>query len=181
MPRRPAELSIRPQLVTPRRPRVPGGETSAEGDDELQAPSRRDFPIRPEQEEALLARYELWKAQYNGSLIEFIVWEYITIRRKQKPNVDFVFQAPFLGGRTRFGGFVADFAFYGRQEIWSVQGIRWHLQTPKDRANAFIAETQLSARGYKVIELWEDDLLVRPTFVLDLAWEQSAEVPERKV
>ena len=181
MARRPAELSIRPRLVTPRRPRVPGREAGFEEEGvELRPLAGSDFPIPPEQDEALLARYEMWKSQYNGSLPEFIVFEYLTIRRKQQPGFDFVFQSPFFGGRTRFGGFIADFAFFNRQEIWMVQGIRWHLQQPIDRAKSFIAEVQLTARGYKVLELWEDDLFQRPVFVLDLAWTQSADVPERK-
>jgi hypothetical protein len=35
--------------------------------------------------------------------------------------------------------------------------------------------------GWKVLELWEDDILQRPQFILDLAWERGEDVPERKV
>lgn len=174
MVRRPGELSVRPPLVAPRRPPVTGAE---EGPSPLAGP---EIPIPPEQEEALLARYEVWRSQYNGSLIEFIVWEYLTIQRRQIPNVDFIFQASFLGGRTMFGGFIADFAFPRRQEVWMVQGLRWHLRLPEDRAKTFGAEVQLTSMGWKVLELWEDDILSRPVFILDLAWEKSADVPERK-
>jgi very-short-patch-repair endonuclease len=148
--------------------------------EEPRPPAGPEIPIPPEQDEALLARYEAWKSQWNGSLVEFIVWEYLTIQKKQTHGTDFIFQAPFLGGRTLYGGFIADFAFPLRNEIWMVQGIRWHLQQPADRAKTFMAEAQLSAMGWKVLELWEDDILERPLFVLDLAWEQSADVPERK-
>ena len=179
MPRRPGELSIRRPLVAPRRPRIPGAEAARE-DIRPFAGTASETPIRPEQNEALLERFEAWRARWNGSLIEFIVWEYLTVQKKQIPQVDFAFQSPFLGGRTLFGGFIADFAFPSRLEIWMVQGIRFHLQKPEDRATTFGAEAQLSSLGWKVLELWEDDLLTRPQFVLDLAWTQGADVPERK-
>lgn len=138
------------------------------------------IPVPAEQEEAFIARYEAWQAETGGSIPEFIVWEFLTIQKKQVPGMDFYFQAPFMGGRTIFGGFVADFMFPNRREVWQVQGIRWHLEQPADRAKTAIAEAQLTEQGYKVLELWEDDLLERPDFVLNLAWERSQDVPERK-
>lgn len=173
MPRRPAELSIRPPLVARRRPPTPGADT---GPTPLAGPA---IPIAPEQDEALLARYEQWKAQYNGSLPEYLVWVFLTIDKKQIPGLDFVFQSPMFGGRTRFGGFVLDFYFPMRLEAWRVMGERWHLEQPVDRARDGIMAMVLTGQGLKVIDLWEDDLLSRRDFVLNLAWDQSSSVISR--
>lgn len=180
MPRRSSELRVRPPLVAPRRPRVPGREAAFEEEGlELRPLAGPEIPIPPEQDEALLARYEVWKAQWNGSLPEFLVWEFLVIEKKQKPNVDFYFQRPLFGGRTRFGGYVLDYFFPTRQEGWRVMGERWHLEQPEDRARDAIMKVQLIAQGLKLIDLWEDDLMTRRDFVLNLAWEQSASVKSR--
>ncbi|KKN83861.1 hypothetical protein LCGC14_0295140 [marine sediment metagenome] len=180
MARRPGELSVRPLLVSPRRPRTPGQAEAAEREGrELRPLSGSGFPIPPEQEEALLQRFEVWKAKWNGSLPEFIVWEFLTIDKKQIPDVDFLFQHGIFGGRTRFGGYILDYFLERRLEGWRVMGERFHLEQPEDRARDFIMKTQLMSQGIKVIDLWETDLLTRRDFVLSLAWERSASVKSR--
>lgn len=171
MARRPSELSVRQPLAPFRKPEVPGGEE--------RPPVIPESQIPPEQDEALLARYEAWKAQWNGSLPEFLVWEFLVITKRQVPQVDFVFQHPLFGGRTRFGGYVLDYYFPNRLEGWRVMGERFHLEQPEDRARDTIMKMQLMAQGMKVIDLWEDDLMTRRDFVLSLAWEQSASVISR--
>lgn len=180
MVRRPSELSTRRPLVAPRRPMVPGREAAFEEEGrELRPLAGPEIPIPPEQDEALLARYEIWRARWNGSLPEFLVWEFLVITKKQVPQVDFVFQHPLFGGRTRFGGYVLDYYFPNRLEGWRVMGERFHLEQPEDRARDAIMRVQLMAQGMKVIDLWEDDLMTRRDFVLQLAWEQSASVKSR--
>lgn len=180
MARRPSELSIRPAAEPPKRPRIPGREEEIEREERPLRPlAGPEIPIPPEQDEALLARYEGWKTQWNGSLPEFIVFEFLVITKKQKPHVDFYFQHPVFGGRTRFGGYVLDFFLTHRMEGWRVMGERWHLEKPEDRARDAIMKTQLTSDGIKVIDLWEDDLLTRRDFVLNLAWDQSASAQSR--
>lgn len=167
MPRRPSELSVRPRLVAPRRPKAAGGEQPSPF-------AEPEIPIPPEQEESLLARFEIWRAKWNGSLPEFIVFEWLVIRKKQVPQIDFVFQHPLFGGRTQFGGFVLDFYFPGRREGWRVMGERWHMEQASDRARDAIARVQLAGEGLRIVDLFEDDLLERPELVLSLAWERAA-------
>ena len=171
MARRPSELSVRTPLAPFKRPRVPGAEAAEAGP--LAGPA---IPISPEQDEALLARYETWKAKWSGSLPEFIVWEFLTITKRQIESHDFVFQHPMFGGRTKFGGFLLDFYLVYRNEGWRVQGERWHLVKPEDRARDALAKVQLAGRGMKIIDLWENDLLMRREFVLNLAWDRSVSV-----
>ena len=180
MPRRANELSVRRPLVAPRRPAAPGREAAVERKGvELRPLAGPDIPIVEEQEEALLARFETWRATTNGSLPEFIVWEFLTINKKQVPQVDFVYQHPLFGGRTHHGGYILDFYFPLRREGWNVQGERYHLEAPQSRARDAIMKAQLTAEGMKVILLWEDDLLSRPDFVLSLAWERGESVRSR--
>ncbi len=171
MARRPSELSVRRPLVAFKKPPAPPID-----DRPVVIPDRE---IPPEQEEALLARFEEWRAQWNGSLPEFLVFEFLTIEKKQIPNVDFVFQHPVFGGRTRFGGYLLDFYFNMRAEGWRVQGERFHLERAEDRARDAIAAVQLTSQGINVIDLWESDLLTRRDFVLNLAWDKSAAVKSK--
>ena len=73
-----------------------------------------------------------------------------------------------------------DFFFPVRREAWRIQGERFHLLRAKDRAKDSISRVIISSRGLKVIDLWERDLLARPDFVLNLAWERSAGVLGRR-
>ncbi len=157
----------------PRKPAFPGSKVSAE------PLSKPKIPVPREQEEALIARFDLWRNSLLGSLPEFIVWEFLTLKKRQVVDIDFFFQHPLFGGRTRFGGFVADFLFPMRGEIWLVQGERFHLEKPEDRARTKLTKVLLSSRGFRVLELWEDDLFSRPDFVLPLAWDHGAEVSSR--
>lgn len=180
MARRPGELSVRSPLVAPRRPRVPGAEEAVEREGlPLRPLAGPDIPIPPEQDEALLQRFEVWRASWNGSLPEFLVWEFLVITKKQLQEVDFYFQHPVFGGRTRFGGYILDYFLIRRQEGWRVQGERFHLEQPQDRARDAIMKVQLTSQGIRLIDLWEDDLMTRREFVLNLAWERSAGVASR--
>src|SRR3989304_2621526 len=62
---------------------------------------------------------------------------------------------------------------------WRVQGERCHLFEAPDRARDLVARTLLESRGIQVIDLFEDDLLTRSDYVLNLAWE-GREVQGRK-
>lgn len=148
---------------------------------EAESPFAQAIPLPPSEDELLQERYVAWEAQTNGSLPEFIAWEYLTLKRKLTPGVDFVFQAPFLGGRTVFGGFVLDFYFPARREGWFIQGLRYHLLNPADRGKNALAKVFMAGKGIKTLEIWEDDLLERPDFVLDAAYFRGQEVARRAV
>lgn len=124
----------------------------------------------PEDEEAnRSARWEAFRAHSAASYPEFIVYEYLTKRKKWKDGVEFQFQYPFLGGRTIFGGFVVDFAFPQFRMVWNIQGLRFHLAKTVDRARDILVKSILSNRGYLVVYLWEDDLLQRSDYTIERA------------
>ncbi len=148
--------------------------------DRFDAGSRELRPLRDptieipgEQDEARDARFEAWKAKRGdpqASLPEFIVWEFLTRTKKQVEGVDFLYQDPFSGGRTEIGGFILDFLIIATQYAWRIQGERFHLFFPQDRARDILAREVLEGRGIRVLDLFENDILGRPTFVLELAW-----------
>ena len=167
----------RPGLpVAPRLPQVPELPKGVLKPSPLSGPK---IKVSAEQDEALLARFETWRSSINGSLPEFIVWEFLTINKKQRPDIDFLFQKPLFGGRTRFGGFLLDFFFPPKREGWRIQGERFHLLRPRERGKDLLARQKLEERDIKILDLWESDLLARPLFVLNLAWDRSAQVKSR--
>ncbi len=172
--------------VFPEAPRVPRTplphkrfQTGQEGVEirPLRGPA---IPIPANEDEDFLARFSAWHDATNGSLPEYIVFEYLVTKKAMVQNVDFVYQHPQLGGRTEFGGFVLDFFFPITRMGWRVLGERFHLLQTADRTRDFIAEQLLTQRGISpMIDLWEDDLLTRPVFVLEKAL-RGLQVGERR-
>jgi hypothetical protein len=136
------------------------------------------LPLDASDDAEILKRFQEWQGSFpNGSLPEFIVWEYLVGKRELNANIDFVYQQSFSGGRTIFGGFVLDYYFPNKSEGWLIQGERYHLLNPRDRATNEIVKAQLNSDGIRALELWESDLLTRPDFVMDAAWYRSEEIP----
>ncbi len=133
-----------------------------------------EIPLPPNEDEAIVERWQAWQASVggqNGSLPEFLCWEWLVFKKRQVPFVDFAYQFPILGGRTLFGGFVLDYYFPQRDIAWFIQGLRFHFTDPQDRARDMLAKTLVSGRGVTVVEVFEDDLMERLDFTLNLAWE----------
>jgi hypothetical protein len=121
------------------------------------------------QEEVDNAEYAAWGMR--GTKPEFIVWKYLVRNKHLKPDVDFSFQSSMFGGRRIFGGMVLDFYIPALNMAWRVQGEEFHLLLTKDRVHDKITRIQLEQRGMVVVDLWVRDLLSRPLYVLDLAWQ----------
>jgi hypothetical protein len=122
------------------------------------------------QEEA----WRKWQSEHPGkgsaSILEFIIYEYITKQKGLKEGTDFVYQWSLAGGRTQAGGFVADFYFPSRHMVWNPAGLQFHYTKTKDRWRDQLSRVVLANRGIKEIFLWEDDLVQRPQYTLDHAW-----------
>lgn len=116
-------------------------------------------------------RYQKALKNRHYSREEFIVYEYLTINKRQVEGVDFLFQSNFMGGRRVKGGKVVDFWLFKRSTVWRVQGERFHILEAKSRAKDLIERALLVASGSKVIDLYAQDLDERPLSVLDAAWE----------
>lgn len=121
------------------------------------------------------ARYAAWG---RGTRPEFIVYEFLTLKKKQVEGRDFLFQSSRFGGRRVFGGQVVDFYLFTRSAVWRVQGEFFHVRLAKDRARDLVDRQRLLSRGLTVIDLYAQDLLERPDYVLNAAW-QGHEVQRR--
>jgi very-short-patch-repair endonuclease len=103
------------------------------------------------------------------SVPEFIVWQWLVDRKRWSNGDQFIYQLPLLGGRTIFGGFVVDFYIRPGNMAWNIQGLRYHLEQPAQRGKVLIQSALLAQRGYRVVSLWEDDLVERPNFTIEAA------------
>ena len=65
---------------------------------------------------------------------------------------------------------ITDFLIRRTSAVWRVQGERFHLSDPSDRARDMISKMKLIAQGFTVIDLWGEDLLTRSDYVLEQAW-----------
>lgn len=140
--------------------------------DKLRTTVKWSLPDIPKRDDAaFLARYAAWRAagHPSGSLPEYVVWEYLVTRKHWVPGEEFVYQLALHGGRTLFGGFVADFYIRPGEMIWNVHGLHFHLLKTQDRAKVALQKADLTSRGYRVISLWEDDLFERPEYTIEAA------------
>lgn len=135
------------------------------------APLTPKVPLPDTDLEEFQQRYQQWRGRYPaGSVPEFIVYEYLTKRKKWRDGLEFKYQYGLLGGRTKYGGLVIDFFITPPYNMaWNVQGLRYHLQDPADRAKVILQNAEMEKRGYITINLWEDDLIERPTFTIEAA------------
>ena len=144
--------------------RLPGGR-------ELRPLRGPEIALPGDQEAERQQRWEAFRAMQAASYPEFICYEWLIYKKRQIPNVDFIFQSPIFGGRTEFGGFVLDFYFPDREMAWFIQGLRFHFTKTTDRARDFLAKAAVAAKGIIVVELFEDDILMREDYTLGHAWQ----------
>ena len=132
-------------------------------------------PILRSREQQLEDEFLAWG---RGTRPEYIVWKWLVQNKRQKEGVDFLFQSSRFGGRQVYGGIIVDFWFPDKHMMWRVQGERFHLLDPQDRANDMVARIRLVGMGVTVVDLWVKDLEGRPGYVLNLAWT-GREPPSR--
>ena len=168
----------------PSAPRRPSAGRKPRGGPELEPLKGPAIEIPGDQKAAQEERWHAWQQlptiRGSAPITEFIVWEWLVKRKGLQPGVDFIYQAPFLGGRTLFGGFVIDFYFPAQRMAWNPAGLRYHYTTTAQRARDRLAKVAMANRGIMLIYLWEDDLMERPEYVIYQAW-QGRQLPGRDV
>ena len=154
------------------------------GGPELEPLKGPAIEIPADQDQALKERWEAWQRlpfiRGSAPITEFIVWEWLTKKKGLIHGLDFIYQAPFLGGRTMFGGFIIDFYFPSQQMAWNPAGLRYHYTTTEQRGRDRLSKARLASRGILLIFLWEDDLMERPDYVMNAAW-RGQQLPGRDV
>lgn len=146
---------------------------AAHGAPELNPLKEAAVPLTSDQTKALEERWRAWQTKVAGngtaSVLEFICYEWLTKRKKMKPDVDFFYQSPMFGGRTIAGGTVVDFYFPARDLAWNPAGLQFHYTSPSDRAKDTLVKAMLAGRGILLIYLYEDDLMQRPEYTMEHA------------
>jgi hypothetical protein len=101
-----------------------------------------------------------------GSRPEFMAYEALERRgylspTSDPPGLDFQFQVPLLGGRSRAGGSVADLVVYVVSPITviRVQGEFFHFIDEPSRESDIIERLALESEGFRVIDILAQDLL----------------------
>lgn len=85
--------------------------------------------------------------------IERAVYNYL-----DKQSVPFTFQSQLLGGfGQETGDATVDFVLPDRNIMFRVQGTYWHTGTELE-AKDLLQKERLTALGYIVVDLWQDDL-----------------------
>ena len=96
--------------------------------------------------------------------------ELIVMGWLEKRKILFEAQSSLMGGFYQLGGTVVDIIIPDRMLAWRVQGEYWHSGIEKTGSD-IIQKEQLTALGYTVVDLWEDDLKNRLNETLILALE----------
>lgn len=110
-----------------------------------------------------------------GTRSEYLVFWWLTTVKRLQPGVDFVYQAPILGGRIRRGGQVLDFLIgrvktrADRDLVLFVNGVYWHAFGAARRRASVVSVEAVRRLGYDVVVVWEDDLDTRLDQVMTLA------------
>lgn len=74
-----------------------------------------------------------------------------------KYNIPFASQVPMFGGSMELGGATADIVLVERNIILRVFGGYWH-KTLEANARDELGKERLMAKGYIVVDLWEENL-----------------------
>lgn len=79
------------------------------------------------------------------------------------PGMDFQYQVPLLGGRSRAGGAVADIVIYTvvPPVVIRVQGEFWHFKDDEAQADDFYQRLALENEGFRVVDILAQDTLTR--------------------
>lgn len=113
---------------------------------------------------ALAKRILSLSAKYPaGTIPELLCFDWL-----MKEGLKFDYQVELFGGRRFEGGLVPDFVLYGDRtnaDVWQVQGSYWHSISRKgfhDQTTnlRMLGQIIRGATVKRVIELWEDDILL---------------------
>jgi len=99
-----------------------------------------------------------------ASDLEVMVAGYLT-----RHSVRFTFQSKLIGGFSRqLGDAIVDFVLTDLNILFRVQGTYWHTSV-EEKAKDSVQKLRLQSMGWKVVDLYENDLETRFDFVMQAA------------
>lgn len=96
--------------------------------------------------------------------------ELIVVRWLDDRNIEYRFQSSLLGGWYTLGGAVVDFLLDDSRLAWRIFGEYWHRGVTKEGSD-LIQREQLIRLGWRVVDIWGDDVRERTDETLSLALE----------
>ena len=107
---------------------------------------------------------------WEGSVPEFIAYQTI-IQLGRRPDFDFTYQSPLMGGRMDKGGFVIDFLFDDPPDLAvNVQGVYYHYEFGVEaKARDVMARSSLAGQNITLVFIDDDDLMRDPRFYCEEA------------
>ncbi len=112
---------------------------------------------------AFIQGFGNWRAGYpQGTILDFLVWTYLTQTKQWENHYQFEFKYPVLGGHAK-----ADFYVHVDRIVMQVKGFVYGER----RNDALSTATELLMRKqrYRVVNLYEDDLIYRTSFTIENA------------
>jgi hypothetical protein len=106
--------------------------------------------------------------EWVGSRPEWNVYWALTQLGK-KPDQDFYFQSPQMGGRMTLGGVVVDFYLPAEGLAIEVQSSYYHYQAYESKIEDIRNREQLELLGVHVVYIDEDDTLTNPVYYVSEA------------
>lgn len=105
--------------------------------------------------EELLRRYRTWGGQPRGSIVEFLVYEFLERKKKLKEGRDFYFNPPVFEIPL-----ISSAWFVGREEPYA----------PNEEAELLRIEIGYLQQDMNFVFLKSKDILERTEYVLSQAW-----------
>ncbi len=96
--------------------------------------------------------------------------EIVVMRWLDSRNIQYRFQTSLLGGYFALGGAVVDFLLDDSRLAWRIFGEYWHRGVTKEGSD-LIQRELLIGLGWRVVDLWGDDVKDRTDETLSLALE----------
>jgi len=107
---------------------------------------------------------------WEGSVPEFVAYQTF-IQLGRRPNFDFTYQSPLMGGRMDKGGVVLDFLFSDPPDLAvNVQGVYYHYEFGVEaKARDVMARASLAGQNITLVFIDDDDLMRDPRFYCEEA------------
>ena len=110
-----------------------------------------------------IQNYGDWRAGYpDGTVLDFLVWTYLVKTKQWQNHYEFEFHYPLLGGQAK-----ADFYIHYDRLVWQIKGFIYGQR--RNDALASAQEALMRKQRYKIVSLYEDDLIYRTDYTLENA------------
>lgn len=124
------------------------------------------FIAEPEALDADQFEFTNWKVVHGGTFPEFVAWRWLVKVAQLTPEQDFFYQSSQFGGRQVPGGAVVDFEIRSHLVFWRIQGEFFHLGDVSVVGQDIFQKAAVeSATSWRVVDLYETDLLERADYV----------------